>query len=90
VLYLEFVVAVAQMVRALDCGSRGCEFEARQLPQETEWPSGKALLCKSNNTSSTLVSVSMMAHSQAAKALGFGPSTPRFESWCAIQPFVGV
>jgi DNA-binding XRE family transcriptional regulator len=27
------MVVVAQLVRALDCGSRGCEFEARQSPK---------------------------------------------------------
>src|SRR6266487_2554927 len=32
------VVAVAQSVRALDCGSRGCGFDSRQPPLETGLP----------------------------------------------------
>ena len=28
----DFMVDVAQLVRALDCGSRGCGFEARHSP----------------------------------------------------------
>lgn len=47
--------AVAQMVRALDCGSRGCGFEFHRSPQGPVAPTVELLLCKQDVTSSNLV-----------------------------------
>lgn len=47
------MVVVAQLVRAPDCGSGGCRFEAGRLPQQTLW---RSLLIRDRGFESLLAS----------------------------------
>src|SRR6266705_2818966 len=49
-------VAVAQSVRALDCGSRGCGFDSRQPPIDSR-DRGRCIILRSNLRDPTMTEV---------------------------------